>query len=164
MVIVFHVFIIHKRILHNCNFIGFINSGYIRITRDVRQCWLKGIKFSKIEHLQCSSCSADLLNPNCRMSLKQLIAGSIVQRSSKTATFSKSFFSISALFHAIERQDIDEVRKLITATDININEYVIRGGSRTALTSKMERFVIIVNGQKPLTIITKHSILGFAAV
>ena len=141
MVIVFHVFIIHKRILHNCNFIGFINSGYIRITRDVRQCWLKGIKFSKIEHLQSSICSADLLNPNCRMSLKQLIAGSIVQRSSKTASFSKSFFSISALFHAIERQDIDEVRKLITATDININEYVIRGGSRTALTPKMERFV-----------------------
>ena len=69
-----------------------------------------------------------------------------MSRSSKTASFSKTFFSISALFHAIERQDIDEVRKLITATDININEYVIRGGSRTALTSKMERFVIIVNG------------------
>ena len=34
-----------------------------------------------------------------------------------------------------------------------------RGGSRTAATSKMERFVIIVNGQKPLTIITKCSIL-----
>ena len=27
----------------------------------------------------------------------------------------------------------------------------------------MERFVIIVNGWKPLTIITKHSILGVAA-
>ena len=26
-----------------------------------------------------------------------------------------------------------------------------RGGSRTAATSKMERFVIIVNGWKPLT-------------
>ena len=31
--------------------------------------------------------------------------------------------------------------------------YLIRGGSRTAATSKMERFVIIVNGWKPLTII-----------
>ena len=30
-----------------------------------------------------------------------------------------------------------------------------RGGSRTAATSKMERFVMIVNGWKPLTIITK---------
>ena len=55
------------------------------------------------------------------------IAGSIVQRSSKTGSFSKSFFffSTSALFHAIERQDIDEVRKLITTADININEYII---------------------------------------
>ena len=38
-----------------------------------------------------------------------------------------------------------------------------RGGSRTAATSKMERFVIIVNGWKPSTIITKHSILDVAA-
>ena len=42
--------------------------------------------------------------------------------------------------------------------------YLIRGGSRTAVTSKMERFVIIVNGWKPLTIITKRSILDVAAV
>ena len=40
---------------------------------------------------------------------------------------------------------------------------VFRGGSRTAATSKMECFVIIVNGLKPLTIITKHSILDVAA-
>ena len=33
-----------------------------------------------------------------------------------------------------------------------------RGGSRAAATSKMERFVIIVNGFQPLTIITKRSI------
>ena len=39
-----------------------------------------------------------------------------------------------------------------------------RGGSRTAATSKMERFVIIVNGFQPLTIITKRSILNVAAV
>ena len=39
-----------------------------------------------------------------------------------------------------------------------------RGGSRTAATSKMELFVIIVNGWKPLTIITKSSILDVAAV
>ena len=37
----------------------------------------------------------------------------------------------------------------------------IRGGSRTAATSKLERFVILVNG---LTIITKRSILDVAAV
>ena len=39
-----------------------------------------------------------------------------------------------------------------------------RGRSRTTATSKMERFVIIVNGFQPLTIITKHSILDVAAV
>ena len=37
------------------------------------------------------------------------------------------------------------------------------GGSRTVATSKMKRFVIIVNGWKPLTAITKHSILDVAA-
>ena len=39
-----------------------------------------------------------------------------------------------------------------------------RGGSRTAATSKMECFVIIVNGFQPLTIITKRSILDVATV
>ena len=38
-----------------------------------------------------------------------------------------------------------------------------RVASRTAATSKMERFVIIVNGFQPLTIITKRSILDVAA-
>ena len=38
-----------------------------------------------------------------------------------------------------------------------------RGGSRAAVTSKMELFVIIVNGFQPLTIITKSSILDVAA-
>ena len=37
------------------------------------------------------------------------------------------------------------------------------GGSRAAATSKMERFVIIVNGVQPLNIITKRSILDDAA-
>ena len=42
--------------------------------------------------------------------------------------------------------------------------YIMRGESRAAATSKMERFVIIVNGFQPLTIITKRSILDVAAV
>ena len=41
-------------------------------------------------------------------------------------------------------------------------ETVLRGGPRTAATSKMERFVIIVNGFQPLTLITKRSILDVA--
>ena len=40
----------------------------------------------------------------------------------------------------------------------------MRGGSRAAATSKMERFMIKVNGWKPLTSTTKHSILDIAAV
>ena len=40
----------------------------------------------------------------------------------------------------------------------------IRGGSRAGATSKMERFVIIVNGFQPLTIIIKRSILYVTAV
>ena len=42
--------------------------------------------------------------------------------------------------------------------------YCIRGGSRAAATSNMERFVIIINGFHPLTILTKRSILDVAAV
>ena len=38
-----------------------------------------------------------------------------------------------------------------------------RSGSRAAVTSKMEHFVIIVSGFQPLTIITKHSISDVAA-
>ena len=39
-----------------------------------------------------------------------------------------------------------------------------RGGSKTAATSKMELFVITVNGFKPLAIITKSSTLDVSAV
>ena len=52
------------------------------------------------------------------------------------------------------------ISKMFIWLDGDIN----RGGSRTAATSKMERFDIIVNGWKPLTIITKRSILDVAAV
>ena len=45
-----------------------------------------------------------------------------------------------------------------------LQENVSRGGSRTAATSKMELFVIILNGSQQLTNITKCSILDVAAV
>ena len=44
-----------------------------------------------------------------------------------------------------------------------VNPYTVQRRSRTAATFKMEHFVIIVNGWKPLTIITKRSILDVAA-
>ena len=43
------------------------------------------------------------------------------------------------------------------------SEITVRGTYRTDATSKMERFVIIVNGWKLLTIITKGSILDVVA-
>ena len=55
----------------------------------------------------------------------------------------------------------NKIQNLTSPVDeVNRNS---RGGSRAAVTSKMERFVIIVNGWKPLTIITKRSILDVAA-
>ena len=42
--------------------------------------------------------------------------------------------------------------------------YNRKGGSRTVATSKMELFMVIVDSWKPLTIITKCSILDIAAV
>ena len=44
------------------------------------------------------------------------------------------------------------------------NQSMARSGSRTAAIFKMGRFVIIVNGFQPLTIITKHAILDVAAI
>ena len=41
---------------------------------------------------------------------------------------------------------------------------IARGGSRTAAASKMEPFVIIVNGFQPLTIIKNSSILDAAGI
>ena len=39
-----------------------------------------------------------------------------------------------------------------------------RAGFKAAATSKMERFVIIINGFQPLAIITKRSVLDVATV
>ena len=52
-----------------------------------------------------------------------------------------------------DKFDLFEVETILT-----------RSGCRAVATSTMECFVIIVNGWKPLTIITKRSILDVAAV
>ena len=64
-----------------------------------------------------------------------------------------------------------EPEKRLLMTWIKMEHFVLRnfkfhcsGRSRTAGTSKMELFVIIVNRWKPLTIITKSSILDVSAV
>ena len=71
--------------------------------------------------------------------------------------------SLNKLFKNFTRSRIENSSsnsKLVTETGGMAS---IRGGSRAAVTSKMERFVIIVNGWKPLTIITTCSILDVAA-
>ena len=51
-----------------------------------------------------------------------------------------------------------------TRRQIIVNILANRGGSWAAAISKMEGFQVIVNGWKPLTIITKCSILDVAAI
>ena len=51
-----------------------------------------------------------------------------------------------------------------TLNSYKLRKIILRWGSRTAATSKVEPFVIIVNGFQPLTIITKISTLDVAAV
>ena len=63
-------------------------------------------------------------------------------------------------FTQSRRENSSSNSKLVTETGGMAS---IRGGSRAAVTSKLERFVIIVNGWKPLTIITTCSILDVAA-
>ena len=53
-------------------------------------------------------------------------------------------------------------KNVLIAGGANSRDY-IRGGSRAPATSKMKRFVIIVNGFQALTIITKRCILDNAA-
>ena len=66
-------------------------------------------------------------------------------------------YFLAGLFKVITNYHKDESLKLITT-----NLITVRFGSRVASTSKMECFVIIVNGLQPLTIITKHSIFVVA--
>ena len=55
-------------------------------------------------------------------------------------------------------------RFLKTIFETTLSCTLSRGGSRTAATSKVQISVIIVNGWKPLTIITKSSTVDVAAV
>ena len=64
--------------------------------------------------------------------------------------------------HFIEHLSAAASKQKICYTENNTS--IITGGSRTTAASKMEHFVIMVNGWKPLTIITKSSILDVAAV
>ena len=69
-------------------------------------------------------------------------------------------FVNSTLVNYMWRFEMIELNLFMKEFLLNIN----RGGSRTTATSKMERFVIIVNGFQLLTIITKRSILDVVAV
>ena len=71
-------------------------------------------------------------------------------------------FFLDPFFHLSLIITISKIVKILRYL-LNLITRFIRGGSRAAATSKMERFVILVNGWKPLTIITKHSLLDIAA-
>ena len=58
----------------------------------------------------------------------------------------------------------DEIKDEKLQYYINRETAEVRGGSRTAATSQVEHFVIIVNAWKLLTIITKRSILDVTSV
>ena len=81
-------------------------------------------------------------------------------------------FSLVLIFLNLTFEDLDIVVDYKCSYLFKIQEnikkqnsiLVYRGGSRTAATSEMERFVIIANGFQPLNIITKLSILDVAAV
>ena len=70
----------------------------------------------------------------------------------KTITTTKYFFS-----------KLVQYAKYVIKNGILPETTDSRGGSRTAAISMMECLAIIVNGWKPLTIITKRSILDVAA-
>ena len=85
-------------------------------------------------------------------------------------TISGNVISLNLLVHNVihllkylEKDLHYAVRELVVTLIKVAKTTHFRGGSRAAATSKMECFVIIVNGWKPLTIITKHSILDVAA-
>ena len=70
------------------------------------------------------------------------------------------------LFAVVVTPNLSNVLYLITKSNHSFFRTfsIFRGGSRTAATSRMGHFVIIVNGWKPLTIIIKCSTLDVAAV
>ena len=83
---------------------------------------------------------------------------------------SKCLYRISS-FHKKEKNRHSWEQNNSTKTLLNLlyefwTTYLwsIRGGSGAAATSKMERFVIIVNGFQPLTIIIKLSVFDVTAI
>ena len=83
-----------------------------------------------------------------------------------------AFGCLKARFGSLRREMDIKLDNLTQCTDscfilhnfCEMRKEGFRGGSRTAATSKMERFVIIVNGFHLLIIITKCSIMDVAAV
>ena len=71
---------------------------------------------------------------------------------------------VNAFILCFLKFDTKRLIKVNSPVSSLVNPYTVQRRSRTAATFKMEHFVIIVNGWKLLTIITKCSILDIAAV
>ena len=113
----------------------------------------------------------------------RILASKSATQQKKLSRLVKSNISVQVPYKVIfnfSKYEISDSEKKLLAKGLNFSlppkcldyvDYLVnfdllyrnRGGSRTAATSKMERLVIIVNGWKPLTIITKRSILDVAA-
>ena len=82
-------------------------------------------------------------------------------------TFKNTFFT-EHLWMTVDSELFQLFNPMMTISNVYMiilwTVAVARGASRTTATSKMERFVIIVNGFQPLTNMTKRSILDVAAV
>ena len=90
---------------------------------------------------------------------------------------SRSLRVVAVMFQSIYNKK-GELNLFLIEHDVDIHTFFIsnalfstqpqccitRGGCRTSSTSMMEHFVLIVNDWKPLTIVTKNSILDVAAV
>ena len=86
----------------------------------------------------------------------------LVNLQALAATLLKVTFLHGCFFTFFKLYKLYQIVQLITYPHAKVVN-IVRSGSRTAATSKMERFVIIVNGWKPLTITTERSILDVAA-
>ena len=82
-----------------------------------------------------------------------------------TGCFSGILFSLFSLnLYPVLQYTTEQVLTIFVKLHFYLNRNQNRGGSRTAATSKVEFFVIIVNGFQQLTIITKSSTLDVTAV
>ena len=92
-----------------------------------------------------------------------LLQPSVYVHSSKITKIVEKLTGINCAILSKFKIQVTKPKKRLLGHRDDTSAMMFRGGSRAATTSKMECFVIIVNGFQPLTAITKRSILDVAA-